>query len=208
MTELTATTPLKRPATAADYVNLMKPRIMMLVVFTAIAGLAAAHHPQARLERAVWIRRDHFAGQFDEAGVHAVLARLPGQVERVDRDAMAAETGARIERHEAERLGLGRLDHLPDIDPHLVVKHFQFVDQSNVDRSIRVFQNLAGFYVYAMVSTYKCQKGFCADSLISCGLLKVSFVAFQEQHLNFRLRSDIIPNDWGNRKTISNKIVK
>lgn len=42
MTELTATTPLKRPATAADYVNLMKPRIMMLVVFTAIAGLAAA----------------------------------------------------------------------------------------------------------------------------------------------------------------------
>lgn len=42
MTELTATTPLKRPATAADYVNLMKPRIMMLVVFTAVAGLAAA----------------------------------------------------------------------------------------------------------------------------------------------------------------------
>ncbi|PKP80039.1 MAG: protoheme IX farnesyltransferase [Alphaproteobacteria bacterium HGW-Alphaproteobacteria-18] len=42
MTELTATTPAKRPATAADYVNLMKPRIMMLVVFTAVAGLAAA----------------------------------------------------------------------------------------------------------------------------------------------------------------------
>ena len=41
MTELTAP-PLKRPATATDYVNLMKPRIMMLVVFTAVAGLAAA----------------------------------------------------------------------------------------------------------------------------------------------------------------------
>ena len=41
MTELTAETQ-KRPATAADYVNLMKPRIMMLVVFTAVAGLAAA----------------------------------------------------------------------------------------------------------------------------------------------------------------------
>ncbi|MFN3313459.1 MAG: heme o synthase [Hyphomonas sp.] len=38
----TPATPLKRPATAVDYVNLMKPRIMMLVVFTAVAGLAAA----------------------------------------------------------------------------------------------------------------------------------------------------------------------
>lgn len=31
-----------RPATAGDYVQLMKPRIMMLVVFTAAAGLVAA----------------------------------------------------------------------------------------------------------------------------------------------------------------------
>ncbi|MEL6258317.1 MAG: heme o synthase [Pseudomonadota bacterium] len=30
------------PATAGDYVNLLKPRIMMLVVFTAAAGLVAA----------------------------------------------------------------------------------------------------------------------------------------------------------------------
>ena len=32
----------RRPATAGDYVQLMKPRIMMLVVFTALAGLVAA----------------------------------------------------------------------------------------------------------------------------------------------------------------------
>ena len=31
-----------RPASASDYVSLMKPRIMMLVVFTAAAGLVAA----------------------------------------------------------------------------------------------------------------------------------------------------------------------
>ncbi len=41
MTEFTSIT-AQRPATAADYVNLMKPRIMMLVVFTGVAGLAAA----------------------------------------------------------------------------------------------------------------------------------------------------------------------
>ena len=32
----------KRHATASDYLNLMKPRIMMLVVFTGLAGLVAA----------------------------------------------------------------------------------------------------------------------------------------------------------------------
>ncbi|MEO1101075.1 MAG: heme o synthase [Pseudomonadota bacterium] len=43
MTAQTADTATQvRHATAGDYVNLMKPRIMMLVVFTAVAGLIAA----------------------------------------------------------------------------------------------------------------------------------------------------------------------
>jgi protoheme IX farnesyltransferase len=41
MTDTPATSQI-RHATAADYVNLMKPRIMMLVVFTGFAGLVAA----------------------------------------------------------------------------------------------------------------------------------------------------------------------
>ena len=38
----TPATPEKRYGTAGDYVQLLKPRIMMLVVFTAVAGLVAA----------------------------------------------------------------------------------------------------------------------------------------------------------------------
>lgn len=41
MTDAPAT-PQKRHATASDYLNLMKPRIMMLVVFTGFAGTVAA----------------------------------------------------------------------------------------------------------------------------------------------------------------------
>jgi heme o synthase len=41
MTDAPAT-PQKRYGTAGDYVQLLKPRIMMLVVFTAVAGLVAA----------------------------------------------------------------------------------------------------------------------------------------------------------------------
>ena len=40
--DMTAQPTSPRFATARDYVELMKPRIMMLVVFTALAGLVAA----------------------------------------------------------------------------------------------------------------------------------------------------------------------
>ena len=40
--DMTASQPQARLASARDYVELMKPRIMMLVVFTAVAGLVAA----------------------------------------------------------------------------------------------------------------------------------------------------------------------
>src|SRR5581483_11680262 len=68
------------------------------------------------LDHAARHRRVDLAGQLDEAGGDVVFARLPGQVERVDRDAVAAEPRARVERHVAEGFGLGRLDHLPDVD--------------------------------------------------------------------------------------------
>ena len=73
-----------------------------------------------------------------------MLAGDPGQVERVDRDAVPAQPGAGIERLEAERLGLGRVDHLPDVDAHAVVEHLQLVDQGDVDGAVGVFEDLAG----------------------------------------------------------------
>src|SRR5581483_12219289 len=42
------------------------------------------------------------SGQLDEAGFQAGLFGFPGEVERIDRDAMTAKTRTRIERHEAK----------------------------------------------------------------------------------------------------------
>ncbi len=72
------------------------------------------------------------------------LRRDPGQVERIDRDAVAAQAGPGIERLEAERLGLGGLDHLPDVDPHPVVEDLQLVDQGDVHGPVGVLEDLAG----------------------------------------------------------------
>lgn len=61
-----------------------------------------------------------------------MLPRLPGQIERVQRDAVAAPAGAGVEAHEAERLRLGGVEHLPDVDAHPVVDHLELVDQGDV----------------------------------------------------------------------------
>ena len=102
--------------------------------------------PVERLRQALHHHGRHgrvdLAGELDEARVQAVFARLPGEIERVDRDAVPAEPRPRIEGHEAERLGLGRLDHLPDVDAHGRVDHLELVDEGDVDGPKNVLGDL------------------------------------------------------------------
>ena len=69
----------------------------------------------------------HFACQLDEAGVYAVFAGFPSQVERVDRDTVAAQAGARVISNEAERFGCGGIDDFVNIDAHFVGNDFHLV---------------------------------------------------------------------------------
>src|SRR5690606_5941681 len=64
-------------------------------------------------------------GQFDEAGVQAVLAGFPGEVEGVDGDAVPAQAWAGVIGGEAEGFGGGGLDHLEDVDAHAVRYYLQ-----------------------------------------------------------------------------------
>ncbi len=65
-----------------------------------------------------------FAGQFDEPRVVSLFASQPGKVKRVDRDAMPTQTRSGIKRVESKWLGLGRIDHFPDVDVHRVEQQF------------------------------------------------------------------------------------
>jgi len=62
-----------------------------------------------------------------------VFARLPSQVERINRDAVPAETGAGVEGHESEGFGGGGIDDVPDVDVHLLEDDFEFIDEGNID---------------------------------------------------------------------------
>ena len=85
------------------------------------------------------------AGQLDESGRHSELPGFPGQVERIDRDAVPSEPWPWIKGHETERLGLCRFDDLPNVDPHCIVDKLEFVDQGDVDRAEDVLKEFGRF---------------------------------------------------------------
>ena len=85
------------------------------------------------------------SGKLDEPGGYVELPRLPGEVERVDGDAVAAKPGTGPEGHVAEGLGAGGLDHVPDVDAHGIEDHLEFVDEGDVDGAEDVLGELDRF---------------------------------------------------------------
>ena len=55
---------------------------------------------------------------------------------------MPPQSGPWIERLKTKGFRFGGIDHFPDVDPHFVVEHFQFVDHRNIHGAIGVFQDL------------------------------------------------------------------
>ena len=82
------------------------------------------------------------ARELDELRVEVVLPRLPRQVERVDRHAVAAQARARLEAHEAEGLRRRGAHDLPDVDVHPVTELGELVDERDVHRPEDVLEEL------------------------------------------------------------------
>src|SRR5581483_11418207 len=81
-----------------------------------------------------------FPGEFDELGGHVKFSGAPGQIERVDGEAVSAHPGAGLEGHEAVGFGGGGVDDFPDVDAHPVTQDRELVDQGDVDRAKDVLQ--------------------------------------------------------------------
>src|SRR3990170_7543865 len=86
--------------------------------------------------------RVYLACKLYEPGREVVLPGLPGQVERVNGDAVAAEAGPRVEGLEAERFCLRGFDDLPDVDAHPVAEHLELVHHGYVDAPVDVLEEL------------------------------------------------------------------
>src|SRR5262244_404796 len=83
-------------------------------------------------------------GKGDELRLIAREPNLPGQIERIDGDAVPADPGTGIEGHEPERLGRGRLDDLPGIDADFPTRESQLVGEGDVDAAEGVLEELGG----------------------------------------------------------------
>ena len=89
------------------------------------------------------IRHAHvdLARELDEADVKVEFPRLPRKIERIERNAVAADARSGIESHDTERLGRGGIDHFPNVDAEPVAEHSHLVDQRDIDRPKRVLEN-------------------------------------------------------------------
>ena len=87
-------------------------------------------------------RQVDVAGQLDEAVHEVELAGAPGEVVRIDRDAVAADARPRPERHEPERLGRRRVDDLPDVEAHPLAQQGELVDERDVHVAEHVLEEL------------------------------------------------------------------
>ena len=72
-------------------------------------------------------------GERDEPRLEPVRAHLPRQVQRIDRDAVAADAGTGIERHEPEGLGGGGIDHFPRVHAQAPAHERELVGERDVD---------------------------------------------------------------------------
>src|SRR5438552_7386577 len=75
----------------------------------------------------------------------AVFARFPGQIERINWDAVTAKTGSWIKWHESKRLCPGSFDDLPDVNSHVGVYQLQLINQRDVDATKNILQKLGRF---------------------------------------------------------------
>jgi len=72
----------------------------------AVQGLAApAQGLDGALDHIGGHARIDFAGELDEVRAHLVLVRFPGEIERIDGNAVTAQAGPGKKRHVAEGLG-------------------------------------------------------------------------------------------------------
>ena len=85
----------------------------------------------------------HVVGQLDETeGLSERTPHTPGQIARVDGQAMTADARAGLEREKAERLRGGRVDRLPHIDVEGIGIDRQLVHQRDVDVPEGVLEKL------------------------------------------------------------------
>ena len=83
-----------------------------------------------------------FASSTNRKRVAELPLDAPREVRRVDREAVAADSGTGREAHVPERLGRGRVDRRPDVDAEIAGEHRELVDERDVHVAERVLEEL------------------------------------------------------------------
>src|SRR5271166_101845 len=87
-------------------------------------------------------RAVNLPGQLDKPRGKAMLPSFPGEIEGVDRYAMTAQSGTRIERRKAEWLGGGSTDHFPYVETYSIEQQLKLIHHRDINAAIYVLEQL------------------------------------------------------------------
>src|ERR1051326_6392163 len=90
-------------------------------------------------------RRVDLTRELDKPSGKIVFLGFPGEIKRIDRNAVPAQAGAWVKGRVAEGFAAGSIDDFPEIDVHTIGKKLQLVHESNVDASIDIFEKFDQF---------------------------------------------------------------
>src|SRR4029078_201133 len=83
--------------------------------------------------------------KLDQPRLTTFHSRLPGQIIRVDWNAVTTQTRAWIKRHKAERFRFRRFNDLPNIDTEGMASERHLVGKRNVHAAKRILEKLHHF---------------------------------------------------------------
>ena len=82
------------------------------------------------------------AAKPDKPGLKIKRFELPGQIVRIDRNAVSAQPGTRIERGEPKGLGGGGVDYFVDVDSQKVTHQRELVHHADIHAAESIFEKL------------------------------------------------------------------
>src|SRR6266481_9748665 len=72
--------------------------------------------------------------------MEVVFLGFPGEIKRVNGNAVSAQPWPGIKGLEAKRLGGGCRNHFPDVDAHAQAEQLEFIDQRDIYAAVDVLQ--------------------------------------------------------------------
>src|SRR6056297_3121714 len=109
---------------------------------------------ESTLNHVTWHIGIDLTRQLNKSGRLLHFTCFPGEIKRIDWDAVPTESRSGSKFHKSEWFGACRIQYLVDIDSHGGINNFKLINHSNIHRAKNVFRKLYCFSRFGVTNRY------------------------------------------------------